>query len=71
MKRSLHAGVTGPPSLASLLTIANAILRTSPRGLFDVLAPLWDEELCSLVESDDFFVFVLTMYVDTGGRGTS
>ena len=71
MKRSLRAGVTGPPSLASLVTIANAILRTSPRGLFDVLAPLRSEELYSLVESDDFFVFVLTQYVDTGGRGTS
>ena len=45
MKRSLLAGVTGQISFASLLTIANAILRTSPRGLFVVLAPLGDEEL--------------------------
>ena len=29
MKRSLHADVTSRPSLASSLTFANAILRTS------------------------------------------
>ena len=45
---------------------------TSPRGLFDVFAPLGDEDFLSfLVESDDFFAFVVTQYVDAGGRGTS
>ena len=36
-----------------------------PEGLFDVLAPLRDQDLYSLVESDEFFAFVV------GGRGTS
>ena len=41
-------------------------------GLFVVLAPLRDEDfLYFLVESDDFFAFVVAQYVDAGGRGTS
>ena len=71
MKRPHHADVTGQPSLASLLTIANAILKTSPRGLFVVLAPLRDEEFYFLVESGNFFAFVVTQYVDACGRWTS
>ena len=76
-KRSLHAGATGLPSLTSLLTIAprfslrRRFWKTSPSGLLNVLISLRDEELYFLdVESDDFFAFVVTQFVDAGGRGT-
>ena len=49
-----------------LVSLATSTLHR--RGLFVVLVPLGDEQLHFLVESDDFFAFVVRQDVDAGCR---